>query len=139
MAKSVEKPASKNSYPSDEQEKFMLRLPLGMRDKVKAAAAKNNRSMNAEIVALLQEKYPVYDATSLVGVVRKLFPMSSEKRADMFQKFDTLGSSMDKAKHDHMVGAMKAALANLDNMNSENALEIDDILIQYWLFTYNLE
>lgn len=36
----------------------MLRLPDGMRDRVKEAAAANNRSMNAEIVATLEEKYP---------------------------------------------------------------------------------
>ena len=32
------------------QDKFMLRLPDGMRDVVKAAADANKRSMNAEIV-----------------------------------------------------------------------------------------
>lgn len=34
-------------------DKFMLRLPDGMRDRIKAAAEANNRSMNAEIVARL--------------------------------------------------------------------------------------
>jgi plasmid stability protein len=49
---------SESSYPSDKQDKFMLRLPDGMRERIKAVAATNNRSMNAEIVATLQEKYP---------------------------------------------------------------------------------
>ena len=40
------------------QDKFMLRLPDGMRDRIRAAAAENNRSMNAEIVAVLEERYP---------------------------------------------------------------------------------
>lgn len=40
------------------QDKFMLRLPDGMRDRIKAAGDANNRSMNAEIVATLEEKYP---------------------------------------------------------------------------------
>lgn len=39
-------------------DQFMLRLPDGMRDRIKAAADANNRSMNAEIVAALEEKYP---------------------------------------------------------------------------------
>lgn len=39
-------------------DKFMLRLPDGMRDRIKAAAEAANRSMNAEIVATLEEKYP---------------------------------------------------------------------------------
>lgn len=41
-----------------ESDKFMLRLPDGMRDRIKAAAEVNGRSMNAEIVATLHEKYP---------------------------------------------------------------------------------
>lgn len=41
-----------------ESDKFMLRLPDGMRERIKAEAEANNRSMNAEIVATLEEKYP---------------------------------------------------------------------------------
>ncbi len=41
-----------------ESDKFMLRLPDGMRDRIKAAADRNGRSMNSEIVATLEEKYP---------------------------------------------------------------------------------
>ncbi|KZX95343.1 hypothetical protein A3720_21005 [Sulfitobacter sp. HI0021] len=36
----------------------MLRLPDGMRDRIKVAAERNGRSMNAEIVAVLDEKFP---------------------------------------------------------------------------------
>lgn len=39
----------------------MLRLPDGMRERIKAAADQNNRSMNSEIVATLAEKYPGID------------------------------------------------------------------------------
>lgn len=45
--------------PVSEHDKFMLRLPAGMRDRIKAVADKNGRSMNAEIVATLEEAYPV--------------------------------------------------------------------------------
>lgn len=45
--------------PSQSQDKFIVRLPDGMRDRIKVAAEKNNRSMNAEIVATLEEAYPV--------------------------------------------------------------------------------
>ncbi|SET74927.1 Arc family DNA-binding protein [Paracoccus homiensis] len=41
-----------------ESDRFMLRLPDGMRDRIKAAAEANNRSMNAEIVATLEKEYP---------------------------------------------------------------------------------
>lgn len=36
-----------------DSDKFMLRLPDGMRDQLKAAAEANNRTMNAEVVARL--------------------------------------------------------------------------------------
>lgn len=39
------------------QDKFMLRLPDGMRDRIKDAAEKNNRSMNAEIVSRLENSF----------------------------------------------------------------------------------
>lgn len=42
-------------------EQFMLRLPDGMRDRIKASAAKEGRSMNAEIVNAL-EFYFTFDA-----------------------------------------------------------------------------
>ncbi len=44
---------SDQRYPSEKLDQYMLRLPDGMRDKIKDAAAANNRSMNAEIVARL--------------------------------------------------------------------------------------
>jgi hypothetical protein len=41
-------------------DKFMLRLPDGMRDRIKDAADLNGRSMNSEIVATLEEEYPPF-------------------------------------------------------------------------------
>ena len=40
------------------KDQYMLRLPDGMRDRIKRAAEANNRSMNAEIVASLEAIYP---------------------------------------------------------------------------------
>jgi plasmid stability protein len=39
--------------PSRSADQFVVRLPEGLRDTLKARAASNNRSMNAEIVAIL--------------------------------------------------------------------------------------
>lgn len=39
-------------------DKIMLRLPSGMRDRIKAKVDENSRSMNAEIVILLDHEYP---------------------------------------------------------------------------------
>lgn len=43
-------------------DKYVLRLPDGMRDKLAELAKKNNRSMNAEIVLILQQ---AIDGTSI--------------------------------------------------------------------------
>ncbi|WP_276313258.1 Arc family DNA-binding protein [Ochrobactrum sp. A-1] len=39
------------------QDKFMLRLPDGMRERVREAAEQNKRSMNAEIIARLEASF----------------------------------------------------------------------------------
>ncbi|MEI1249241.1 Arc family DNA-binding protein [Rhizobium aouanii] len=44
--------------PNDELDKFLLRMPDGLRKRIKREAEKNNRSMNSEIVATLEEAYP---------------------------------------------------------------------------------
>lgn len=45
-----------NKFPSQVQDKFTVRFPEGMRDKIAEQAKTNNRSMNAEIILAL-EKY----------------------------------------------------------------------------------
>lgn len=47
-----------SDFPSQSQDKFVVRLPDGMRDRIKAAADKNGRSMNAEIVDALVRMFP---------------------------------------------------------------------------------
>lgn len=44
--------------PSRKMDQFIVRLPDGMRERIKNAADENNRSMNAEVVAALEEKFP---------------------------------------------------------------------------------
>ena len=40
-----------------DSDKFMLRLPDGMRERIKESAEKNSRSMNAEIVHALEQYF----------------------------------------------------------------------------------
>lgn len=44
--------------PAAEQVQVNFRMPAALRDRIKAIAEANNRSMNAEIVAALEEKFP---------------------------------------------------------------------------------
>jgi hypothetical protein len=45
-------------------DKFILRLPDGMRDRIKAAATVNRRSMNSEIVLHLERVFPAPHETT---------------------------------------------------------------------------
>lgn len=49
---------AKKQYPSDKQDQFMLRLPDGLRGRIKRYAEAHGRSMNAEIVRVLEREYP---------------------------------------------------------------------------------
>ena len=44
-------------FPSETQERFIVRFPDGMRDRIAEAAKANNRSMNSEIVARLERSF----------------------------------------------------------------------------------
>lgn len=45
----------KKPYPSETAERFIVRLPDGMREQIKKAAKAHGRSMNAEIVYRIEE------------------------------------------------------------------------------------
>lgn len=47
-----------SKFPSEEQDRFIVRMPDGLRDRIKAASDASGRSMNAEIVATLLHAYP---------------------------------------------------------------------------------
>lgn len=49
--------AEEKSQPNRDSDKFMLRFPDDMRERIADAAAKNGRSMNSEIIARLQASF----------------------------------------------------------------------------------
>jgi len=71
-------------YPSEMQDRFMVRLPNGMRDRIKAAAEAANRTMNGEIVARLEatfrEDFGVPDFVT-PDLVRQMKALSQEMEA----------------------------------------------------------
>lgn len=50
--------AERDPYPSETQDRFIVRLPDGMRDRIKTKALKNGRSMNSEIIDALEGYFP---------------------------------------------------------------------------------
>ncbi|MBB5755133.1 Arc family DNA-binding protein [Prosthecomicrobium pneumaticum] len=67
----------KDKFPSELAERFQLRLPPGLRDRIKAYAERHGRSMNTEIVRILEREFPeplslerrIYQLLDLVGVL----------------------------------------------------------------------
>lgn len=54
--------------PSQAADKFIFRMPDGMREQIAAAAKANNRSMNAEIVARLRASLEAPTSLSASGI-----------------------------------------------------------------------
>lgn len=70
---------SKELPPSRTAEQFVVRFPDGMRDRIAEAAKNNKRSMNAEIVARLQQSFDTRDtdlAQDTVGAMLKSLSMT---------------------------------------------------------------
>lgn len=61
-----------NDAPSQSQDKFIVRLPDGMRERIKAKADENGRSMNAEIVARLVASFVTESEGSPSNLIDRL-------------------------------------------------------------------
>ncbi|SNB85065.1 Arc-like DNA binding domain-containing protein [Rhodoblastus acidophilus] len=61
----------KNTHVRDE-DKFMLCLPKSLRDRIAEAAKSNERSINNEIIAVLQHAYDQAAVTKYQTIVRSL-------------------------------------------------------------------
>lgn len=64
-----------DTKPASQHDKFIVRLPDGMRDQIAAAAKANNRTMNAEVVARLKLTFELSD-TSPEDVSEKMSEMA---------------------------------------------------------------
>ncbi|MBB3521089.1 Arc family DNA-binding protein [Rhizobium sp. BK456] len=82
--------------PSRLLDKIIIRVPNGLRDRIKRVADFNNRSVNAELVVLLERTYPPETKIDeylqdIAGIVGKL---PAENRADawraVFDRLDAL-------------------------------------------------
>ncbi len=94
--------------PSRDLDKVIVRLPDGMRDRLKAAAEANKRSMNAEIIARL-------DRSFMSGIARRSEEMADDSRA-ILRQLTTLEAELarareeDKRLREELMGWIKRAL-----------------------------
>lgn len=112
---------SGDDTPSRDLDKVIVRLPDGMRDALKAVAAANNRSMNAEIVARLQDsmEWPRLVATaeaSFASVGEALHTAETlvSQAVDLAEHYKTQAETATAKIED-----MQAKLVRLRNVNRE--------------------
>ncbi|MFG1421738.1 Arc family DNA-binding protein [Roseixanthobacter liquoris] len=74
--------------PVREYDKFMLRMPEGMRDRIAREAKSNGRSMNAELIARIEKT--LEDDTALA----KLTDRVEELEADFEKRLQDLEQAM---------------------------------------------
>jgi hypothetical protein len=75
-------------------ETFNVRLPLGLRKRIKRAAAANSRSMNSEIVAALEAAYPHQHETESIN--EALLEASKEVAAAWSSLLIAIGQTPDE-------------------------------------------
>ncbi len=82
-----------------------LRLPPGLRDRVKAAADQNGRSMNAEIIELLEDAYvhQTYAEKSERLAVALMHQRAEDEAASIEKRLTTIEAKLDQllAIEDH--------------------------------------
>lgn len=85
----------KKLFPSDEQERFMVRMPEGMRDRIAEAAKTSGRSMNAEIVHCLDKAFGASQDEEDAPESRDLQGMLLLTRLDLA----SVAAAVDALKH----------------------------------------
>lgn len=114
-------------YPSQQQDRFIVRLPDGMRERIKAEADKNNRSMNAEIVARLAQTFDEGPTQLIEGLQRQV--AGATVRANAFLEVVKMLSSIvaDASGGDPAtMASIAAAIRSLksgDDLESHQATE----------------
>ena len=82
-----------DKFPSQKQDKFTVRFPDGMRDKIAEIAKKNNRSMNSEIILALEKHIESENKTTLMSYSIKQelnFSELENSLQDLVVKFNEL-------------------------------------------------
>lgn len=144
--------ATDTSGTGRDSDKFMLRFPDGMRDKLKAEAKANNRTLNAEIVArlaasLVAGSTDLYEADlkTSMEIMRQEF--EHEKRLARAQLL--LSTYQDQASLvrrrldretqlvEHLEAQLATATKHEDDTAPRIARELNDSM--YWLHCTQLE
>ncbi|AXO90242.1 Arc family DNA-binding protein [Pseudomonas parafulva] len=106
------KPASTSSRDAD---KFVVRLPDGMRDRIGDAARGNNRSMNSEIITRLERSLTTDGAESKVGEALMIYLPPA-----LLSDLDTLAKENERSVNAEVTYRLKQS-AVLQQLSDEQA------------------
>ena len=124
--------AEKNLYPSDQADKVLVRMPDGMRDRLKEVAKANNRTLNAEIVARLERSFTAdkeveqiafesgFETSMLredVARLTALLQKANESKANQSQNTDEIADKVAA----RLLKMIPIPLENLDRLTPDYA------------------
>lgn len=89
--------AKKLDYSSRTADKFVVRLPLGMRDRIADVARHNHRSMNSEIISRLEQSLNQEDNVTIEEGLRIDSPSLSIHERELLQHFRQLAQRQQNA------------------------------------------
>lgn len=88
-----------DQHPSRDLDKVIIRLPDGMKERIRRVATENGRSVNAELVMLLDRTYPPESkldecVQEIAGLIGKLPPATQDDAwRSVFEKLDMIRNS----------------------------------------------
>lgn len=89
-------------FPSQTQDKFTVRFPDGLRDKIAELANKNGRSMNSEIIDRLEKSFQIDEKSGFfitektVDTIKDFFDNTSKKLEQIEKQVAIYESILDK-------------------------------------------
>ncbi|MCA0338453.1 MAG: Arc family DNA-binding protein [Proteobacteria bacterium] len=88
--------------PTRDQNKFIVRMPDGLRDRIKDVADANNRSMNAEIVARLEESLdPHASPSAQLQMYQDMYDQNLEERSRLFETINKQDLLLQQFRKEH--------------------------------------
>ena len=97
-------------------EQYTVRMPDGLRDRIKTFAELNNRSMNAEIISTLELAYPApVDPTAMRELVMLLSSFNPKTAEDSELLSTVAHKLMHYMNDDEMAELIASVKAHIDN------------------------
>ena len=104
-------------------DQYQLRFPPGLRDKLKVAADRNSRSMNAEIVARLVETFENDDVMeSPSAAAEALKPILDMAKADLAERYEERIGAVEKLLSEISDHIEKGNLTDADKRELEGSI-----------------